>query len=185
MKELRIAFAGAPGTGKTTLAEQVSLELKVPMFPSPYNRAQWVPGERRFLVPILQPESSRRHQLELESCNESFVVDVSALDNLALKILHYDGAIEQHEWDECVSATERYTHIIYCPTSAFVCLKDDVEPLTYKMAYDAVIRGLLVNTHTPFLLLHQSSFEKRREATLRFLSHPSSRSAAYTKVLRA
>lgn len=157
--KLRVAFAGASGTGKTTLAKKV-LERT--------NEQRSSMSKKLTLLATLRNRT--RHHPAWEAAHEEFVVDASSLDYLAAVILWHGGNVPSEIWDTAATATSRYTHVIYCPTASFVSMQHNpTEPLASRLAFDALIRGLLAVTHTPHLVLNQTLLESRQEAVARFL----------------
>lgn len=148
--KLRVAFAGASGTGKTTLAKKVQ--------------------ELSHLILLGTLRNRTRQHAAWEAKHEEFVTDASSLDYLAAAILWHGGNVPSEIWDTAATATSRYTHVIYCPASSFVSMQHNpTEPLASRLAFDALIRGLLAATHTPHLVLNQTLLESRKEAVARFL----------------
>lgn len=152
MEGPRIAFCGSSGTGKTTLsswiAETYSLEVnpvgsrsvsKAMGFNSPYDvdaagkRAEF---QERLLTDKMAWE--REH--------ESFVVDRTTFDNLLYTAVHDIDCLHEGTLARATEGMQRYTHIFYCPTSAFLDTAGDphrVANTAYQKLYDAFLYGLL------------------------------------------
>jgi len=150
---MRVAFTGASGTGKTTLAEYAAkkhgLEFnpvgsrsvaKEMGFDSPYDvdkvgkRAEF---QRRLIA-------SKR---EWEASHESFVTDRTTFDNLAYLALHDVQAIDADLVAAAIDGLRRYTHIIYCPLNAFFAVGDDpmrVKAQDYHTIFDILLEGLFI-----------------------------------------
>ncbi len=148
----RIAFTGASGTGKTTLAkylaESLALEVnpigsrsvaKAMGFDSPYDvdaagkRSEF---QRRLL------EEKRAWENE----HDSFVTDRTTIDNLAYTALHNVESIYEETIASVLDGFERYTHVFFCPIDSFCSPGDDparVSSLAYHRIYEAQIQGLI------------------------------------------
>lgn len=152
MRPLRIGFAGASGTGKTTLTTFLAQEYGLPVnpvgsrsvskamgFDSPYDVDK--AGKRA--------EFQRRLVIEKrawEDAHDDFVVDRTTLDNLAYTMLHDIHCIDDDLLETVVGGILRYTHVIYCPFHVFCNPGEDaarVQSLAYHKLYDVVIEGLV------------------------------------------
>lgn len=182
MTELRIAFCGASGTGKTTLSTFVAAMMGLPFnpvgsrsvakamgFDSPYDVDK--AGKRA--------EFQRRLVLEKrawENDRASFVTDRTTLDNLAYTMLHDVKSIDEELLDSIVAGLDRYTHIIYCPVDVFCAPGEDtarVKDMTYHKLYDIVLKALVDKYHRPPTRLHTvaaDTIESRREWVTGLLS---------------
>lgn len=151
---VRVAFAGASGTGKSTLAEYLKGELGLPFNPV---GSRSVSKEMGFATPYDVDKAGKRaefqHRLAQSKCDweashEAFVTDRTTLDNLTYTMLHDIYAASD---DTLIARIERglqsYTHIIYCPVDVFCSPGDDpdrVKSMSYHMLYDVALRGLLL-----------------------------------------
>jgi predicted ATPase len=179
---IRLAFAGASGTGKSTLAEHVSKAFGIPLnpvgsrsvakamgFDNPYDvdkagkRAEF---QRRLVV----------EKMAWEAEHESFVVDRTTMDNLAYTLMHDVAAIDAELLKTAVAGLQRYTHIVYCPVGAFCNPGTDparVKDPTYHKLYDIVIKALLDkywwSPGTYFQTLGPWSLDERKRSVEKFL----------------
>lgn len=152
MSDLRIGFAGASGTGKSTLAAIVSDKFGLPVnpvgsrsvakamgFASPYDVD--AAGKRAEFQKRLMSE-----KIAWEAAHDRFVADRTTIDNLAYTAFHDVHAIDRETIDAAALGLRRYTHVIYCPVSAFCSVGDDparVKDAAYHELYDALLFGLL------------------------------------------
>jgi hypothetical protein len=177
---MRIAFCGASGTGKTTLAKWVADEFELPFnpigsrsvaqtmgFDSPYDVDQ--AGKRaEFQWNLLQEKAA------WEFVNEQFVSDRTTFDNLLYTALHDVYCIDDKTLAKAKEGMRRYTHIIYCPFAAFCNVdgdQDRVQDTVYHQIYDAALGGFLHNltNHLNLLILYPKEVGERREWVRRFL----------------
>lgn len=149
---MRVAFCGASGTGKSTLAAWVAETYGLPINPvgsrsvakmmgydNPYDVDK--AGRREEFQALLLAEKIR-----WEAEHESFVVDRTTFDNLAYLALHQIEGVTDAVWDQTLQGAQRYTHIVYCPLRAFINLDSDparVSNKAYHRVYDALIASLV------------------------------------------
>lgn len=154
MAKLRVALAGASGTGKTTLMRQLALYYGLEANPigsrqvaaklgyaSPYDVDAAGPGVRAEFQRMLFLEKRA-----WEADHESFITDRTCLDNLAYTMLHCPDAILDGQVQEYAEATGRYTHVFYLPLRVHQDLAGDPARKrgeAYHEAYDALLYGLL------------------------------------------
>ncbi len=148
----RIAFAGASGTGKTTLAERIAADLCLPICPVGSRPVSAAMG---FASPYDVDKAGRRAEFQRrliaekaawERENPAFVTDRTTLDNLAYTMLHDVHSVDAELLAAVMSGVDRYTHVIYCPVEAFCNTAGDgarIAELTYQRLYDAALFGLL------------------------------------------
>jgi hypothetical protein len=180
---LRIAFAGASGTGKTTLSTYLSQTFGIPMNPVGSRSVAKAMG---FDSPYDVDKAGKRAEFQRrlvaekrawEDANESFVVDRTTLDNLAYTMLHDIHCIDDALLEDVVAGVLRYTHIIYCPVESFCNPGDDVarvQNLAYHKLYDVLIEGL-VDRYVPmgvrmFALDDERTLEERQRWLLHMLT---------------
>jgi predicted ATPase len=173
---LRIAFSGASGTGKTTLASHLAEALGIPLCPvgprqvaaqmgyaSPYD----VDGAGR------RAEFQRRlldEKVAWEAAHASFVTDRSAIDLLAYFALHDVRSVTAEVFDRSTAALRRYTHVLYCPVAAHCAPAGDpqrVQEVEYHRICDAILSGLIGSympepTAVTFGALHMGDLAERR-----------------------
>lgn len=157
MDDIRVAFAGASGTGKTTLAKWISQTYKIPMNPIGSRTVAKAMG---FENPYDVDKAGRRAEFQRsliaqkrgwEDAHDSFVVDRTTLDNLVYTMLHDVSTIDRELLDDIVEGLQRYTHIVFCPMAVFVHTGKDpsrVDSTVYHELYDATLRSLL-QKYTP------------------------------------
>lgn len=150
--DLRIAFAGASGTGKSTLAETVAKRWEIPLNPVGSRSVSKAMG---FANPYDVDKAGKRAEFQRrlvtektkwESEHASFVTDRTTLDNIVYTMFHDVHAIDAELLDAAVQGLRRYTHIIYCPVASFCNPGDDphrVKDPTYHDLYDIVIKAML------------------------------------------
>lgn len=177
----RIAFTGASGTGKTTLAKWISSTYDLPLnpigsrsvamsmgFKNPYDVD--AAGKRaEFQEKLLQGKT------RWEQEHDRFVVDRTTLDNLAYSVLHGVLAITDEYWAVAISGLDRYDAIVYCPVDTFCNISDDPNRIAdpgYHKAYDMTLYGALkryVKSTTLLWTLRTTSSESRKEELRWFL----------------
>lgn len=168
---LRIAFAGASGTGKSTLAAFVSEHYGLPMNPV---GARSVSRAMGFDSPYDVDKVGRRSEfqrrlveekVDWESARDSFVTDRTTLDNLAYTMLHDVHSIDAPLLDRTIEGLRRYTHVFFCPVSSFCDVADDpsrVRDAIYHQLYDATIRGLFLFADRRTIWLRNESLADRK-----------------------
>lgn len=170
---MKIAFAGASGTGKTTMAKYIEDKYGIPYnpvgsrsvakqmgFDSPYDvdRA----GKRAEFQQLLFQE-----KLAWESAHDSFVTDRTAIDNLVYYVLHDVRSITPSFWDEVMRSVRRYDVVFYCPVQAFCDPGQDaarVADLIYHRVYDALLEKLLddaVDRDVPYYEMRLADLDQR------------------------
>ncbi len=153
----RIAFAGASGTGKTTLSEYLAETLNIPTNPVGSRSVAKTMG---FESPYDVDKAGKRAEFQRrlvtekrawEDQHEDFVTDRTTLDNLAYTVFHDISTIDAALLEEVVGGMSRYTHVIYCPVIVFCNPAGDpsrVADMTYHKLFDTMIEAL-VNRHLP------------------------------------
>ena len=124
----RIGIVGAAGTGKTSLAEELSAEFKVPLLKSReitddilrrdgYDFASGVQIER-FLANSGRQNEILRRTLEQQRSTQEWVTDRTVVDLAAYVV------VEMHDMDAlavsrlvetCRKNLAAYTHLVVCP----------------------------------------------------------------------
>jgi predicted ATPase len=149
---VKIAFSGASGTGKTTLARWISEEYGIPLNPV---GARSIAAEMGFATPYGADAAGRRgefqrrllvRKLEWEADHDSFVTDRTPLDNIAYTALHSVDSVDEMMLSEAIAGTHWYTLIVMCPLSGFWCTDEDVARMmgrTYHELFEALTFGLI------------------------------------------
>ncbi len=149
---MRIAFSGASGTGKTTLATWVSETYGIPMnpvgsrsvsqamgFKSPYDVD--AAGKRAVFQRRLVTE-----KVAWEASHDSFVTDRTTFDNIAYTALHDVHSIDGMMMEAAIVGAQRYTRIFLCPVHLFCDPGVDparVKSRTYHELFEALAFGLV------------------------------------------
>ena len=144
---MRIAIAGASGTGKTTLARAISEKYDLPVNPV---GARSVALEMGFQKPYDVDAAGKRVEFqkrlfeakrawELE--HEAFVTDRTYLDNLTYCSLHMAEHLEEDAIDAFASVMERYDLVFFLPLSVMQELGDGVRKtnLGYHQLYEFLL----------------------------------------------
>ena len=169
---MRIAFAGASGTGKTTLAKYVAETFNLPFNPI---GSRSVAKDMGFDSPYDVDKAGRRGEfqrrlvrskVEWETTNESFVTDRTTADNLAYTCLHDVYSVD-HELIELVkTGIDRYTHIFLCYMDTFFALGSDpfrVSNPCYHEVYESILLSFVNKYNTKSLVIKAdgNGLEKR------------------------
>jgi hypothetical protein len=179
---VRIAIAGASGTGKTYLAKFISDRYNLPICPvgsrsvakamgfeSPYD-VDKIPGKRlEFQLALFEQKR------EWEASNPRFVTDRTHFDNLAYCAMH-DCADKLPNWamDAYVDATKSYTRIFYLPVTSYQKLGDDpmrVDNPTYHLMFDMLLHMMLLD-YVPQTTTILSDFKGRMSKVGQILGTP-------------
>jgi predicted ATPase len=148
---MRIAIAGASGTGKTTLAQAIAERYHLPInpvgarsvaksmgFDNPYDvdaAGRRVEFQRKLF------EQKRAWELE----HEAFVTDRSYFDNLTYCALHMAEHLEDNAIEEFTRAMERYDLVIVLDRKDFQRLDDRIRKtsVAYHALYERLLRALI------------------------------------------
>ena len=179
-KPIRLAMAGASGTGKTTLARYAAELLDLPTNPV---GARSVADAMGFESPYDVDRAGRRAEFQRRLLTEklawereydAFVTDRTTLDNLAYSTLHDVHAIDADLFAQATAGARRYTHVAYCPVRVFCETNGDparIAEATYHKLYDTLLEGLLSRHLVPwnqsFIIMNDRTVEERR----RWLRH--------------
>ncbi len=175
---MRVAFTGSSGTGKTTLATFVAERYGLPINPI---GARSVAASMGYASPYDVDKAGKRAEFQRqlvankmgwEANRDAFVTDRTPFDNLAYTMLHDVRAIDAGLLAEVVIGTRAYTHIIKCPTDAFMHTGDDparVHDGTYQELYETVIDALLARYRVPVMVVTARSLEDRCTQVMRYL----------------
>ena len=148
---MRVAFSGASGTGKTTLAKWLSEVTGWPInpvgsrsvaksmgFDSPYDVD--AAGKRREFQTKLQME-----KVAWEMDHEHFITDRSTLDELTYTTLHLGGDVDDTYFERAMRHTCNYHHVFLLGTITFLNLEDDParkNSFRYQWLFDTLLFGL-------------------------------------------
>jgi len=179
---MKIAIAGASGTGKSTLARFIAERYTLPICPvgsrsvahamgfeNPYD-VDKIPGKRlEFQMELFKQKRS------WEDSAVKFVTDRSHFDNLAYCAMH-DCSDKLPAWalDAYVDAVKAYDRIFYLPLRSYQNLGDDphrVDNPTYHLMFDMLIYGMLLH-YVPEKTTILSSFKDRQAKVVQILGVP-------------
>jgi hypothetical protein len=180
---IRIAFAGASGTGKTTLATALAKEHSLPFCPvGSRSVAQSMGFENPYDVDAAGKRDEfqqllvhRKSDWEREHLAHGFVTDRTHLDNLAYTCGHAPKlAIDGGFRLEVAIAMRVYTHVIFCPIFAYHNVDSDpsrVDDDDYHRKYEDVLVSLFGSfmRGPPILWLTSSDPEVRIAQVRRFV----------------
>lgn len=174
---MRVAFAGASGTGKSTLAQWVSETYNLPMNP---HGARSVAREMGLASPYDADKAGRRTEFQKrvvfmkrkwEDENDRFVSDRTHVDNTVYTMMHNINTIDEEFLDGNMKALSRYTHIFFCPVSTFCNLGNDparLTNMTYHKLFDltawAMLTKYMPKRGTKVIQLVFASLKQREEA---------------------
>lgn len=152
---MRVAFAGASGTGKSFLTRYVSETYGWPINPVGSRSVALAMG---FASPYDVDAAGKRAEFqervftekrEWEATHDNFVTDRTYFDNLTYTSMH--GAAQTVDLEAHVVAMHRYDAIFLCRVRDFQKLGDDparVHDPTYHIIYDCLLRGLIYDHFT-------------------------------------
>lgn len=147
---MRIAIAGASGTGKTTLAKAIAERYSLPINPV---GARSVALSMGFDNPYDVDQAGRRVEFQRrlfeekrawELANDRFVTDRSYLDNLTYCALHMAEYLPDNAVEEFTEATNRYDLVLFLTRSTFQSLGDGVRKQSpvYHDMYERLLSSL-------------------------------------------
>lgn len=151
--KIRLAFAGASGTGKTTTAQLISKKFNMPINPV---GSRYITDEMQLRSPYdvdafgLRQEFQTRlfnNKLEWERINNQFVTDRTHLDNLIYSIMHdCVKTVDKNFINATINATKKYTHIVFFPLELFI--NTDHDParrsnIEYQKTYETLLKTFL------------------------------------------
>jgi deoxyadenosine/deoxycytidine kinase len=178
----KIGICGAHGTGKTTLTELISSELKIKSLAKTTTNFWPSVGVNNFeLLPpdvrtVFQNHLLLNHiQTEDEQNTKSndYVTDRTVIDYLAHTILDTTkSASELGIYRTLVNERiKNYTHIIYCPIEFEVEERDLRADLNKRQDIDTIILNFLNQNYANKFLTVTGSVEERMIQIKKFLSH--------------
>ena len=181
MKNIRIAFMGASGTGKTTLAKWVSDKYGLQLNPI---GSRTVAADMGLASPYDADAAGRRSEMQerllqskaaWEAERDAFVTDRTVFDNLAYQSLHAVDSVTEMQLSKAVHAMRRYTHIIWCPMRAVFSLRDDParkEGRAYHLMFESVLLGFFAAYEFEFDTMTATEPEERRMLVRIFTALP-------------
>jgi nicotinamide riboside kinase len=148
---MRIAIAGASGTGKTTLANAIAERYSLPINPV---GARSVALSMGFYNPYDVDKAGKRvefqrklfeHKRDWELARDSFVTDRSYLDNLTYCALHMAEHLPDNAVEEFTRAMERYDLVLVLFRKDFQSLNDGIRKTSqaYHAIYERLLGGFL------------------------------------------
>jgi len=149
---MRIAFSGASGTGKTTLATWVSETYGIPVNPIGSRSVSQAMG---FKTPYGVDAAGKRAEFQRrlvtekvawEASHDSFVTDRTTFDNIAYTALHDVHSIDGALMEAAIEGAHRYERIFLCPVHLFCDPGTDparVKSRTYHELFEALAFGLV------------------------------------------
>lgn len=152
MKKHRVAFVGASGTGKSTLAIFLAGKLGLPVNPVGSRSVSEAMG---YASPYDVDKAGRRAEFQRrlisekvawEAAHDEFVVDRTTVDNMAYTTMHDVEAVDEEMFARMIDGLQRYTSIIYCPFRVFCKLGDDparVKSQQYQELFDVLVEGMI------------------------------------------
>lgn len=183
MKTQRLAFSGASGTGKTTLAEWVCTTYGLPLNPVGSRSVARAMGFHSAYETDAAGKRGEfqmrlaRAKTEWEVAQTEFVTDRTTFDNLAYSMLHgCETNVDDTLFEIMRTGMTRYQYVIYCPVSVFIDVGDDparLKQAVYHQLYDATVWGLLQKLRPPetrLIVMPYSQLEHRKDF-LRQLMH--------------
>jgi hypothetical protein len=153
---LRIAFAGAGGTGKTTTAETISEALGLPLLVSAARQVYNDGSLTEDLVADFDAESRLELQIAIfdqkivNDLGHEYVVDRTALDHFAYCLAYCGKDLSNKQFLHYEEKTRlamlgTYSHIFYFPWGYFTPDSDGVRSsnLAHQSQIDAIIVGYI------------------------------------------
>ncbi len=180
---IRLAFCGASGTGKSTLASLVSARIGLPICPVGSREVSKAMG---FASPYDVDAAGKRVEFQHEllkqkyawerSHADGYVSDRTHFDNLTYTTMHAPGpAADPHFIEAVVAAASYHTHIVLCPIGAVHNVGDDparINDSRYHREYERILLDLILEyaTPVPVLILTSSQRDVRLRHVLDFVS---------------
>ena len=175
---VRLAFCGASGTGKTTLAKWAADVLHAELNPVGSRSVAKAMGfESPYDVDAAGKRGDFQRKLQAdkviwENLHPNFVTDRTTLDELTYTAMHDVKAIDARYFSLAFDHMEKYTHVVYCPVATFHDPGDDparVKDITYHLVFDAILYGFLRRWGGQRLVMDVEGIEARRDMLSRFL----------------
>ena len=169
----RVGIIGSSGTGKSSFAEALANELRVPCLKSKeitqhvlerdgYNYSSGVQIERFLATPRRQGEILRR-TIEQQSV-EQFVTDRTMIDLAAYALveMHDEGDVG-HIYDTCKKNTDKYTHIFLLPFKDVPVKNNGKRTLNpwYQKLVHTIERGIMEDWNKGYWIINSDDTEER------------------------
>jgi dephospho-CoA kinase len=179
--KLKIAFAGASGTGKTTAATILSKKLGLEINPV---GSRTVSAEMGFKSPYDVDAFGKRSEFQKklledkmswESSHDKFITDRTHLDNLVYSIMH--NCVQTVNVDFINSAilySQAYTHVVFFPLESFINVAEDncrLNNIDYQKTYEFLLK-MFINNNLPkdrLLTINSSSLDSRVQEIMEFI----------------
>jgi len=181
----RIGIVGAAGTGKTSLAEMLSVKLAIPLLKSRaitddilrrdgYDYASGVQIER-FLANRMRQNEMLRRTLEQQAAPE-FVTDRTVIDLAAYVVCEMhntDIVAVRHIVETCRKNVNTYTHLFLCPWKDVPVEDNKRRTLNpwYQFLIHAVEIGILQDWHCKYVVLEAETTKDRIAEVVSVLDH--------------
>lgn len=151
---MRVAFCGASGTGKTTLARWLWRDYGLEFNPV---GSRVVASEMGFASPYDVDKAGRRMEFQNNLQRQKiaweegkdrfrFVTDRTTLDELAYCALHCADQVDMEYLIRARMHVRRYTYVVVCPVDAFISYEADEHRLqneVYQRLFDMTLDGLV------------------------------------------
>jgi nicotinamide riboside kinase len=171
---VRIAIAGASGTGKTTLAQAIAERYSLPINPV---GARSVALSMGFDNPYDVDKAGRRVEFQRklfeekrawELAHDSFVTDRTYFDNLTYCALHMAEHLPDNAIEEFTAAMGRYDLVLTLQRRDFQSLDDGVRKTSqaYHEIYEYLLGTLLNRTRCIQFALYNVPLEERQSVAL-------------------
>lgn len=179
--KLKIAFAGASGTGKTTVTNILSKELNLEInpvgsrtvsaamgFKSPYDVDAF--GKRtEFQNRLMEDKAS------WEASRDKFITDRTHLDNLVYSIMH--NCVQTVTLDfinKASNYTKNYTHVVFFPLDSFINVAEDkcrLNNIEYQKTYEYLLKLFIDNNvdKRKLITINTSSVQGRVSQIMEFI----------------
>lgn len=167
--KLRIGFLGTGGSGRASIAKEISEAFGIPFLSSReitqpvIERDGFKYGTGQFIEQFLsiREEELIRKRINLESTLDSFVTDRTTLDHFAYALL----SVERFPEDKirimesmCLEHISKYTHLFYF-SRPDTFRENGVRTLniSFHSKIDYIIRGLIQDWDVPVRKIHTSA----------------------------
>lgn len=147
---MKIAFCGASGTGKTTLARMIEREFGLEFNPVGSRSVAQAMG---FKSPYDVDAAGKREEFQRrlldekiawEESHDSFVTDRTTIDQIVYHALHDVHSVTEELLDRSLKASLVYDVVFFAPVDAFIHTGDDparVDSLAYHRVYEMTLTG--------------------------------------------